>query len=248
MAFLKARRQRARDAPVTVRLRSLTTNTLRNMGIIVVLMDYRDRRRSVDDPIAFLLGMVNQPVVPTRPADREIRDRRELTARVDEVVDAGRRVPDAPGGDDLPQFHFPNVPEGERPRHVEIPAPSDQQEPFAKGIAMPCDLLGQVGKQDDVGIYVAEEVVAPDLLRPPEHIAEQRGAELGARHVRHMDEAQSPGHLGRARVIAEEDDFGAGVQPRPAEHRVALDDAGMAGERFRRGEDCKHLLRSSGGR
>jgi hypothetical protein len=78
------------------------------------------------------------------------------------------------------------------------------------------------------------------LLRSRKHVAKERCAKLGARHLRNCNQAVSRANLGDTFVSTEEHYLDFRVKPEPAIDGISLLDSGPAPERLGRAKKSDH--------
>ncbi len=102
----------------------------------------------------------------------------------------------------------------------------------------------EVLHEDNVAIDVTQQLVPRDGLRARKHIIQPFCAPVVALDVRFVAHSKFLRGFRGAFVIPEEDDFDLGVEACPGLNRVTLDDASVAAEGFRGGEEGQHRIRN----
>ena len=207
-------------------------------------MDGEDDGGGVYDGLGVGEDFPDEPVVPVGAADGE-------GGEVSAVKAAGEgEVVDPVGGTGLTgargegtEFGLPGgAIEGPGAMNIDVGAPADHEE-FLVRAGDGAEGAGEIVKEENVAIDVADGVVAGELLGFEEDGVEEDGAEFVALNVRLVAEVELAGDFGGAFVGAEEDDFDVGVEAHPGLDGVALDDVDVRFEGFGDGEEGEHGLR-----
>ena len=98
--------------------------------------------------------------------------------------------------------------------------------------------MHEVGHENDVRIYVTQQVGVRRHRGLPENRADQGRAMLIALHVANVTSSQASCRVGRAGIISDEHHLHVGAEPAPTLDGVMLLDRGNASERFGGAEHC----------
>ena len=99
---------------------------LRQMAVIVVLMNDHDRRRAVNDRPIFFAGFVDHPIIPTGSADTKVRDVGIAGLWKEEKIASGGTMEGALTVDGRPQTIDPIAGKVEGVSDIQIPALAQQ--------------------------------------------------------------------------------------------------------------------------
>ena len=156
--------------------------TVRQVRVVVVLVDHGDRFAGIDDRPALQTGVVDHPVIPPGATEGERRHLLEARAREHEVVAASRRMPAAARPHLVAQSLLPSHVEAQRLAYRKVPALAHHQERLEPRAGLAC-ALPQIRQQNDVGVDVAQQAMCGRLACQGEHGVQQRRAARRARHL-----------------------------------------------------------------
>src|SRR5664279_1593137 len=208
----------------------------RDVLVVVLLVDCRDRRRCIDDGNVEVAGTPEQPVIDPGSADSERWNPTEEALGKDEVV---RRLLWAPatGVADHPAHRDGAISaEVERLVHMQIPAPTDDQKTL-HALLHASDRWYKISEQDHVSIDEADQGRVRGSLGLPQNIVEQRCAEIADCYDWKVLRTCFSSRLGDAVTASQNEDLHLGRQMQPTVECVLLNDAGMPPKRLRDG-DC----------
>jgi len=127
----------------------------------------------------------------------------------------------------------------ERLYDVCVPALAQHKKP-PRPITGSFDSVLEILKKDDIGIHVAEGLVARLLFGLLKEVVEQGGPEFVSSDLGNVQNSDVLGGFCRAFVIAEKDDLRPRMQKSPACDGISLDDSDVSLERLRSGKNRKH--------
>jgi hypothetical protein len=216
--------------------------TLGRMGVVVILVHRQDGIRRVDDGDLPPPRFIDHPIVPRRTADCKGRDVLEERPRKDEVIKVEAVIEGSSPFDERPKREppSPGVLEGDRFLQIEIPPPSHDQitrKPRRDGSYS----REQVGKENDIGVDIAESVVLGDCMGLTKDIIKQRRAKLVASNRRQMPGSRCFGRRRSAFLIAEYQHFAARPERAPACQGISLDHPKMPLKRLGNAKKGQHV-------
>jgi len=207
-----------------------TLSPLSVMTVVMVLMDGGHKIRDVNNIGALLVGLPNQPLIPPQASDPECRYFRIESAAKGKIIDGPTRLLNPVLMRELLDAAAPlRITEIYRFRDIRIAPASDHQKSRA-GVADARQSLAKLWEQDNVAVYVAENIVAGRRLCLLEHAIDPNGAMLVALQMGFMAKAQFAGSLCAAVVVAKENDLDLWMEKGPALDGVALDDPDVPGK------------------
>lgn len=212
-----------------------------DMVVVVVLVEKRRNPRGVNDRDILQARGFNQPMVKPKAADGKVRNRGVYTLGEDEDVNTGVVFVDTADMGAMLDGFFPIRIESERLGDVQVDTFGDEKR-LGELLLHKADGAEETAPEDDIGVHVTERGEMRGGFRFVEEVAEKGRTEFVGGDVGDMLETQFAGDFCGAFVFAEENDFGAGLEHRPALNGVALDDADVAFEGFRNGKDRQHLI------
>jgi hypothetical protein len=201
------------------------------IGIVVILVHGLYHTRCVDDWCSERSRPPDEPMVPPDPSEDKRRHIAIEPARKHKIIDAERTGRRTSLRDERLKPLFPVCP-SEVPwlGDVCIPALANHEK-SRKGGAHTVDRIDEARHDHDVTVDVAQQFVASQLLGRLEKAAQELGAKLILRNVRHVAKVKFAGHFRRADLVAERNDLYIMVKALPALYGVSLNDVDVPREK-----------------